>query len=97
MSQKSSKIPPEGKYSNGSRLFVGNLDTSSITKKDVKKIFEKYGKLQEDIRFHKGFCFIQYDNKQSAELAIANESGKQIGNKVIGNAFYNNHFFNKFL
>lgn len=81
---RSSKVPPDGKYPTGSRLFVGNLDTTTVTKKDVKILFEKYGKLQEDIRLHKGFCFIQYDNVKAAQEAMEKENGKQMGSKIIG-------------
>jgi len=80
----SAKIPPEGKYPPASRLYVGNLDTTVVGKKEVKKMFEKYGRLQEDIRLHKGFCFIQYDNPEAAEAAMEAENGKQIGSKLMG-------------
>ncbi len=72
------------KYPPSCRLFIGNIDNSVVTKQLLRDIFEKYGQIQEDIRLHKGYAFIQYDNETSALAAIAGENDRQLGIKRIG-------------
>lgn len=50
-----------------SRLFIGNLDVDAA-KDTIHLIFEKYGDIQEEIKMHKGFCFIQYDSPKMYTL-----------------------------
>lgn len=75
---------PGDKFPPNTRVFIGNVDNAHVTKADLRNIFEKYGKLQEEPRLHKGFAFVQYDNTKSAEEAIKNENGRLLGNKRIG-------------
>jgi len=44
---------------------------------------KKYGDIKEEIRIHKGFSFVQYDNPKSAKEAIESENGRFMGNKRI--------------
>lgn len=71
-------------YPPNSRVFVGNLDNAHVTKEDLRKIFERYGPLVEDVRLHKGFAFIQYETTKQAHDAIAGENGRLLGTKRLG-------------
>lgn len=52
-----------------SRIFVGNLPTSTgLKKEDVEIIFKKYGKII-GLLLMTGYAFVQFDNEESANRA----------------------------
>ncbi|KAG8227618.1 hypothetical protein J437_LFUL004230 [Ladona fulva] len=57
-----------------SRIFVGNIPTSEMTKKDLEDVFGKYGNIV-GITLNKGFGFVQYEEDSSAAEAIKQEHG----------------------
>jgi len=57
-----------------SRLFIGNLPTDQVGKREVEEKFCKYGKIL-GCSVHKGFGFIQYERVEEARLAIQEEGG----------------------
>jgi len=57
-----------------SRLFIGNLPTDQVGKREVEEKFCKYGKIL-GCSVHKGFGFIQYERVEEARLAIEQEGG----------------------
>ena len=65
------------------RVFVGQLDTSKCTKKDLEKAFEPYGKLL-GVLVLKGYGFIQYEDEECAMKAIKEAHGTEICGSKIG-------------
>ncbi|KAJ9482781.1 hypothetical protein VN97_g10642 [Penicillium thymicola] len=57
-----------------SRLFVGNLPTERITKRDMFHIFYKYGKLAQ-IAIKQAYGFIQFLEASSCHAALRFEQG----------------------
>ncbi|KAJ5264669.1 hypothetical protein N7505_007462 [Penicillium chrysogenum] len=57
-----------------SRLFVGNLPTERITKRDMFHIFHKYGKLAQ-ISIKQAYGFIQFLEASSCHAALRVEQG----------------------
>ncbi|OJJ51975.1 hypothetical protein ASPSYDRAFT_63068 [Aspergillus sydowii CBS 593.65] len=58
----------------GSRLFVGNLPTERVTKRDLFHIFHSYGKLVQ-ISIKQGYGFIQFLEATSCRQALKYEQG----------------------
>ncbi|KAG0541276.1 hypothetical protein BDA96_02G003600 [Sorghum bicolor] len=70
-------------HDNNSRLFVGQLD-QSVTYEDMIQAFRPYGELIDvKILAGKGFGFVTYSNRPSAEEAIRMLNGSQLGGKAI--------------
>jgi arginine/serine-rich splicing factor 4/5/6 len=57
-------------------VFVGGLPYS-INERDLFDLFEKHGKINK-INKKKGYCFIQYFDKNGASEAIKNLHGKNL-------------------
>ncbi|KAL5002257.1 hypothetical protein BDV10DRAFT_191515 [Aspergillus recurvatus] len=66
----------------GSRLFVGNLPTERVTKRDLFHIFHSYGKLAQ-ISIKQAYGFIQFLESSSCKRALEGEQGAIVrGRKV---------------
>ncbi|KAG2412380.1 hypothetical protein HFD88_009937 [Aspergillus terreus] len=66
----------------GSRLFVGNLPTERVTKRDLFHIFHKYGKLAQ-ISIKQAYGFIQFLESSACKQALDVEQGAVVrGRKV---------------
>jgi len=65
-----------------SRAFVGNLNTFQVTKTDVEKVFQRYGRIA-GISMHKGYAFIQFTGPFDARSACLGEDGRTICGQVI--------------
>ena len=65
------------------RVFVGQLETSKCTKKDVEKVFEPFGKLL-GILLLNGYGFVQYEDEDCAKKAIKDAHGTEICGTKIG-------------
>lgn len=65
------------------RVFVGQLDTSKVTKKDVEKVFEPFGKLLGVLLLN-GYGFVQYEEEECAKKAIKDAHGTEICGSKIG-------------
>ncbi|KAE8380024.1 hypothetical protein BDV26DRAFT_279828 [Aspergillus bertholletiae] len=66
----------------GSRLFVGNLPTERVTKRDLYHIFHKYGKLAQ-ISIKQAYGFIQFLEAPACKQALDVEQGAIVrGRKV---------------
>ncbi|KAJ0424068.1 hypothetical protein BJY00DRAFT_276950 [Aspergillus carlsbadensis] len=66
----------------GSRLFVGNLPTERVTKRDLFHIFHNYGKLAQ-ISIKQAYGFIQFLEASSCKRALEGEQGAVVrGRKV---------------
>lgn len=66
-----------------SRIFVGNLNTFVITKEDVERIFQRYGKIL-GISMHKGYAFIQFSTEAEARGAVQGEDQRVYAAQPIG-------------
>ena len=65
------------------RVFIGNLNTSRVTRKDLEAIFCKYGTIS-GISIHKGFAFIQFDNEYSSRVAATAYDQQIIAGQLVG-------------
>ncbi|KAF2219189.1 hypothetical protein BDZ85DRAFT_285654 [Elsinoe ampelina] len=66
----------------GSRLFVGNLSSERVTKRDVFHVFHRYGKLAQ-ISIKQAYGFVQYLNAEDCLRALQGEQGAVIRGKRI--------------
>ncbi|KAF9889176.1 hypothetical protein FE257_007665 [Aspergillus nanangensis] len=67
----------------GSRLFVGNLPTERVTKRDLFHIFHKYGKLAQ-ISIKQAYGFIQFLEAPACKQALDVEQSTSIrGRKTL--------------
>ncbi|OQD85823.1 hypothetical protein PENANT_c009G02035 [Penicillium antarcticum] len=66
----------------GSRLFVGNLPTERVTKRDMFHIFHKYGKLAQ-ISIKQAYGFIQFLEAPSCHAALGVEQGAIVRGRKI--------------
>ncbi|KAL1985124.1 hypothetical protein VTN96DRAFT_8253 [Rasamsonia emersonii] len=66
----------------GSRLFVGNLPTERVTKRDLFHVFHKYGKLAQ-ISIKQAYGFIQFFDANSCYEALQAEQGGVVRGRKI--------------
>ncbi|OOQ86523.1 putative arginine/serine-rich splicing factor [Penicillium brasilianum] len=66
----------------GSRLFVGNLPTERVTKRDMFHIFHNYGKLAQ-ISIKQAYGFIQFLEASACHAALQTEQGALIRGRKI--------------
>ncbi|KAK5198057.1 nuclear polyadenylated RNA-binding protein 3 [Exophiala xenobiotica] len=70
------------KFPNGSRLFVGNLPSEKVTKRDLFHTFHKHGRLAQ-ISIKQAYGFVQFLEAPSCQAALQAEQGVEIrGRKV---------------
>lgn len=65
-----------------SRIFVGNLNTFQITKSDVERLFQKYGRIA-GISMHKGYAFVQFTSPFDARSACLGEDAKLVCGQIL--------------
>ena len=65
------------------RVFVGRLNTSQCTKKDVEKVFEPFGKILGVLLLN-GYGFVQYEDEENAMKAIKDAHDTEICGSKIG-------------
>eukprot|EP00002_Diphylleia_rotans_P038726 TRINITY_DN8853_c0_g2_i1.p1 TRINITY_DN8853_c0_g2~~TRINITY_DN8853_c0_g2_i1.p1 ORF type:complete len:189 (-),score=41.35 TRINITY_DN8853_c0_g2_i1:738-1304(-) len=63
-------------------LFIVNYETSSTTKRDIRKVFEQFGPI-EDIEMKPKFCFLKFETLDGAIKAKTEMDGKKIGDREI--------------
>lgn len=66
----------------GSRLFVGNLSSELVTKRDLFHVFHKYGKLAQ-LSIKSSFGFVQFLNPDDARRALQNEQDVSVRGRNI--------------
>lgn len=70
------------KFPANSRLFIGNLPTEKVTKRDLFHVFHRYGKLAQ-VSIKQAYGFIQFVESADCLRAISSEQGVPIrGRKV---------------
>ncbi|XP_016413442.1 RNA-binding protein Raly-like [Sinocyclocheilus rhinocerous] len=57
------------------RIFVGNLPTAHMAKKDMEDLFRPYGKIQA-LSLFRGYGFVQFERVEDAEAAKAGHNGR---------------------
>jgi len=67
------------------RVYVGNIDLM-IVEQDIHHLFSNFGNvvnvhMPRDGARSQGFCFVEYDNKPSADLAIARMQNFMLGGR----------------
>ncbi|XP_022060075.1 nuclear receptor coactivator 5 isoform X2 [Acanthochromis polyacanthus] len=85
MSRRRSRTPSPGRFSRSCssndpkdlerRIFVGNLPTSDMEKKDLEDLFSPYGKIV-GVSMFRGFGFVQFERVEEAEAAKAAQKGR---------------------
>nr|XP_039258191.1 paraspeckle component 1-like [Styela clava] len=81
--EESTQRPAEKKFTQRSRLFVGNLPLD-MSEQQFKDLFSKYGEISETfINAGKGFGFVRLDTRANAEKAKWELDGKQIKNRQV--------------
>lgn len=79
------KYVSEGRWEQfpmGSRLFVGNLSSERVTKRDIFHAFHRYGDLAQ-ISIKQAYGFVQFLRPQDCSAALSREEGRQIRGKKI--------------
>ncbi|KAF2170561.1 hypothetical protein M409DRAFT_64254 [Zasmidium cellare ATCC 36951] len=66
----------------GSRLFVGNLSSEKVTKRDIFHVFHNYGELAQ-ISIKQAYGFVQFLRAEDCQRALQAEQGRQIRDKRI--------------
>lgn len=70
------------KFPTGSRLFVGNLPSEKVTKRDLFHTFHKYGQLAQ-VSIKQAYGFVQFLEAAACAKALSAEQGVEIrGRKV---------------
>lgn len=69
-------------FPHGSRLFVGNLSSERVTKRDIFHVFHIYGALAQ-ISIKQAYGFVQFLRAEDCMRAMTAEQGKQIRDKKI--------------
>ena len=62
------------------RVFVGNINTNTVSKQLLSRVFSKYGYVTA-ISIHRGFAFVQFNNYHCARAAARGENGNMIGDQ----------------
>lgn len=61
----------------GSRLFIGNLPTEKVTKRDIFHRFHRHGQLAQ-ISIKQAYGFVQFLDSESCRRALDHEQGAQV-------------------
>ncbi|KAK5172901.1 nuclear polyadenylated RNA-binding protein 3 [Saxophila tyrrhenica] len=69
-------------FPNGARLFVGNLSSEKVTKRDIFHVFHPYGELAQ-ISIKQAYGFVQFLRTEDCMKALHAEQGTQIRDKRI--------------
>ncbi|KAK9245884.1 hypothetical protein V1506DRAFT_536925 [Lipomyces tetrasporus] len=70
------------KFPIGSRLFIGNLPTDSINKRQLFRIFSKFGELAQ-ISIKQAYGFVQFLKAEDCARAIDSEQGTVVAGRKI--------------
>ncbi|GIZ38646.1 hypothetical protein CKM354_000205700 [Cercospora kikuchii] len=66
----------------GSRLFVGNLSSEKVTKRDIFHVFHHFGEIAQ-ISIKQAYGFVQFLRVEDCMRALSAEQGRQIRDKRI--------------
>ncbi|KAI0195240.1 RNA recognition domain-containing protein [Xylaria flabelliformis] len=74
------------RFPEGSRIFIGNLSSERVSKKEVFNIFSKYGRLAQ-ISLKQAYGFVQYHTIAEGQAAMDHLQGIDIRGKKINLEF----------
>ncbi|KAI6825601.1 hypothetical protein KC340_g15659 [Hortaea werneckii] len=69
-------------FPTGSRLFVGNLSSEKVTKRDIFHVFHPYGELAQ-ISIKQAYGFVQFLRAEDCARALDGEQGVKIREKRV--------------
>ncbi|KAF2857816.1 hypothetical protein K470DRAFT_266564 [Piedraia hortae CBS 480.64] len=69
-------------FPHGSRLFVGNLSSDKVTKRDIFHVFHPYGELAQ-VSIKQAYGFVQFLRSEDCLRALQKEQGTVIRDKRI--------------
>ncbi|KAF1988201.1 hypothetical protein K402DRAFT_419551 [Aulographum hederae CBS 113979] len=70
------------KFPVDSRLFVGNLPSEKVSKREIFDKFRRYGKLAQ-ISIKQAYGFVQFLEAEACSRALLNEQGMMLGERKI--------------
>ncbi|CAI6093369.1 unnamed protein product [Clonostachys chloroleuca] len=70
------------RFPEGSRIFIGNLSSDKVSKRNVFDMFHKYGRLAQ-ISLKSAYGFVQYHTIDEGQRAIDNLQGAEIKGRRI--------------
>ena len=70
-----------------SRIFVGNVEPSQVSREDLSNIFSRYGEVLA-VSIHKGYAFVQMDFEKNANKAIYYENNASLHGKRLSMQTY---------
>lgn len=69
-------------FPSGSRLFVGNLSSEKVTKRDIFHVFHVYGDLAQ-ISIKQAYGFVQFLRAEDCRRAMQGEQGRWVRDKRV--------------
>ncbi|KAM7204294.1 hypothetical protein V8F20_003707 [Naviculisporaceae sp. PSN 640] len=70
------------RFPDGSRIFIGNLSSERVSKREVFNVFHKFGRLAQ-ISLKSAFGFVQYHTAEEGQVAIQHAQGIEMGGRKI--------------
>ncbi|KAK8035726.1 hypothetical protein PG991_001799 [Apiospora marii] len=70
------------RFPEGSRLFIGNLSSERVSKREVFDIFSRYGRMAQ-ISLKQAYGFVQYHDVAEGKAAMDNLQGVEVGGRKI--------------
>ncbi|KAL7962158.1 hypothetical protein V8C34DRAFT_270928 [Trichoderma compactum] len=70
------------RFPEGSRIFIGNLSSDKVSKRDVFDIFHRYGRLAQ-ISLKSAYGFVQYHTVEEGRNALENLQGMEVKGRRI--------------
>ncbi|KAK8055011.1 RNA recognition domain-containing protein, partial [Apiospora rasikravindrae] len=70
------------RFPEGSRLFIGNLSSERVSKREVFDIFSRYGRMAQ-ISLKQAYGFVQYHDVAEGKAAMDNLQGAEAGGRKI--------------
>ena len=66
-----------------SRVFIGNLPSEKVTRREVEAMFAVHGTVL-GVSLHKSYGFVQFDCEDNAKNAVDDIHGKTLEGNVLG-------------
>ncbi|KAL7797233.1 hypothetical protein V8C37DRAFT_408022 [Trichoderma ceciliae] len=70
------------RFPEGSRIFIGNLSSDKVSKRDVFDIFHRFGRLAQ-ISLKSAYGFVQYHTVEEGRIALENLQGMEVKGRRI--------------
>ncbi|KAK0649433.1 hypothetical protein B0T16DRAFT_389485 [Cercophora newfieldiana] len=70
------------RFPEGSRIFIGNLSSERVSKREVFEAFQKFGRLAQ-ISLKNAYGFVQYHNAAEGMAAMQGAQGSEMGGRKI--------------